>query len=195
MNDKKTRCPWVDLSKPDYVAYHDEEWGVPVYNDQKLFESLTLESAQAGLNWYTILQKRENYRTAFSEFDPQRVASFTERRVTKLMQNAGIVRHRLKIEATINNAKQFMKVQNEFGSFATFLWEFVEGKPRVNQWSESEDSPTTTRESDRLSKELKRRGFKFVGSTICYAHMQATGLVNDHSSNCFRYQEIIQQFA
>lgn len=195
MSQQKIRCPWVDLSKPDYVDYHDKEWGVPIHDDQKLFESLTLESAQAGLNWYTILRKRENYRKAFSEFNPERVARFTELHVAQLMQNPGIVRNRLKIEATVNNAKQFLQVQRAFGSFANFLWDFVGGQPRVNRWQRSEDCPTTTDESNRLSSELKRRGFKFVGPTICYAHMQAVGLVNDHSSHCFRYQEIIRQSA
>ncbi len=186
------RCPWVDLSKPDYVAYHDEEWGVPIHDDDTLFEFLTLESAQAGLSWYTVLRKRENYRKAFANFDAHKVARFTEKRIDRLMQNAGIIRNRQKIAAAINNAKSFLTVQSEFGTFAEYMWQFVDSRPIVNRPRTLKDYPATSTESDAMSKDLKQRGFKFVGSTICYAHMQATGMVNDHSLNCYRRQEIIE---
>ena len=190
--DKQTRCPWVDLTKPDYVAYHDEEWGVPIFDDPTLFEFLTLEAAQAGLSWYTVLRKRENYRAAFADFDVQLVARFTDRRVEKLMEDKGIIRNRLKIKAAISNAQHFLEVQRDFGSFSDYIWEFVGGAPIVNHLETLQDYPATSPESDALSKDLKRRGFKFVGSTICYAHMQATGMVNDHSLDCFRREEIIR---
>jgi DNA-3-methyladenine glycosylase I len=180
------RCPWVDLRKPDYVAYHDEEWGVPVHDDSKLFEFLVLEAAQAGLSWYTILRKRENYRLAFDGFDPAKIARYDAVRVQALLSNAGIVRNRLKVLATINNAQRFLEVQAEFGSFAVYLWQFVDGKPIVNHWKTLAEYPATTRESDAMSQDLKKRGFKFMGSTVCYAHMQATGLVDDHMPGCFR---------
>lgn len=186
-----TRCPWVDLSKEDYVAYHDEEWGVPVHDDRKLFEFLMLESAQAGLSWYTVLKKRENYRRAFSGFDVQRVAEFGDEEVERLVQNAGIIRNRAKILAAITNAQQFIEIQNEFGSFDRYIWGFVEGKTIVNKLKTITDYQSTSPESDALSKDLRHRGFKFVGSTICYAHMQATGMVNDHSLNCYRRAELI----
>ena len=185
-----TRCPWVDLTKPDYIAYHDKEWGVPVHDDRLLFEFLTLESAQAGLSWYTVLHKRENYRKAFDHFDPKQVARYTERRVTKLLSNPGIIRNRLKILAAISNARKFLEVQKEFGTFDAYIWQFVNGKPIVNRLRNMKDYPVTTPESDALSKDLRQRGFTFVGSTICYAHMQATGMVNDHAMDCFRRQEI-----
>ncbi|HUO67693.1 MAG TPA: DNA-3-methyladenine glycosylase I [Gammaproteobacteria bacterium] len=165
--------------------YHDEEWGVPVRDDRKHFEFLLLESAQAGLSWWTILRKRENYRRAFAQFDPAKVARFDARGVTRLMQDAGIVRNRQKIEAAIVNARSFLAVQEEFGSFDAYVWPFVGGAPIMNRWRQQADVPATTPESDALSKDLKRRGFKFVGSTIVYAHMQATGLVNDHLLSCF----------
>ncbi|MEW5682264.1 MAG: DNA-3-methyladenine glycosylase I [Pseudomonadota bacterium] len=184
------RCHWVDLSKPDYVAYHDTEWGVPVYDDNKLFEFLTLEAAQAGLSWYTVLKKRENYRAAFANFDPVKVAAFDEAKAAELMQNPGIIRNRLKIAAAINNAARFLEVQAEFGSFSTYQWQFVGGKPQQSRISGPEDYRATSPESDALSKDLKKRGFKFVGSTIIYAHMQACGMVNDHHQNCFRRQEL-----
>ncbi len=183
------RCPWVDLSKPDYVAYHDEEWGVPVHDDRKLFEFIVLESAQAGLSWYTILRKRENYRQAFDQFDPEKIALYDAAKVEELLGNAGIIRNRLKVLATINNAQRFLAVQAEFGSFATYLWQFVGGKPIVNTRRTLADYPATTPESDAMSKDLKKRGFKFMGSTVCYAHMQATGMVNDHMLDCFRCNE------
>ncbi len=185
------RCPWVDLTKPDYVDYHDKEWGVPLHDDTTLFEFLTLESAQAGLSWYTVLKKRENYRKAFSNFNPEKVAQYTESHFEKLMNNAGIIRNRLKITAAINNAKHFLKIQEEFGSFDRYIWRFVDGKPIVNTLSKLEDYPASSPESDKLSKDLRQRGFKFVGTTICYAHMQATGMINDHSIDCFRRSELL----
>ncbi len=188
---KLCRCPWVDLSKSDYVDYHDKEWGVPLHGDTKLFEFLTLESAQAGLSWYTVLKKRENYRNAFSGFNPEKVAQYTESHFEELMNNAGIIRNRLKITAAINNAKCFLKIQEEFGSFNHYIWRFVDGKPIVNNFSKLADYPASSPESDKLSKDLRQRGFKFVGTTICYAHMQASGMVNDHSIDCFRRNEII----
>ena len=188
------RCPWVDLSKEDYVAYHDKEWGVPVHDDRLLFEFLTLESAQAGLSWYTVLRKRENYRKAFSGFDPQKVARYTGRKVERLLANPGIIRNRLKIRAAIHNAKRFLEVQEAFGSFDAYIWQFVHGRPMVHKIRRMSDYRATTRESDALSKDLKQRGFKFVGSTIIYAHMQATGMVNDHALDCFRRQKIIATY-
>ncbi|MGK7911569.1 MAG: DNA-3-methyladenine glycosylase I [Synechococcus sp.] len=189
---KKCRCPWVDLSKPDYVAYHDREWGVPVHDDRLLFEFLILESAQAGLSWYTVLRKRDNYRRAFHGFDPHRVAQFSEEQIALLQQDAGIIRNRLKISSAIGNARCFLSVTEEFGSFDAYLWRFVDGAPIVNSPNTMEDYAATSPESDALSQDLKRRGFKFVGSTICYAYMQAIGMVNDHSADCFRRQEIIE---
>ncbi len=190
MTDKLIRCPWVDLTKPDYVAYHDDEWGVPVHDDKIFFEFLTLEAAQAGLSWYTVLRKRENYRRLFAEFDVQKVAKFTAARIGKLLQDPGIIRNRLKVEAAVNNARQFIKVQEEFGSFSDYSWRFVDGKPIINRPGTHKDYAATSRESDAMSKDLKKRGFKFVGSTIIYAHMQATGMVNDHAANCFRQRRV-----
>ncbi len=183
-----TRCAWP--KSPLDIAYHDTEWGVPVHDDRILFEFLTLEGAQAGLSWSTILKKRENYRRAFDGFDPERVARFTSKRVDRLLADPGIVRHRGKIESTVSNAKAFLEVQREFGSFDRYAWRFVGGSPRANQWPTLRDIPARTTESDALSKDLKRRGFRFVGSTICYAFMQAVGLVNDHVIDCFRYGEL-----
>lgn len=191
MNDL---CPWVDVTKPDYLSYHDEQWGVPVYEDRLIFEYLTLESAQAGLSWYTVLKKRENYRRAFANFEPEKVARFTQAKIERLLLDPGIIRNRLKVEAAVNNARLFLDVQSEFGSFSEFIWRFVDGRPRVNTLREKKDYPATSAESDALSKDLKKRGFKFLGSTICYAHMQATGMVNDHSLNCFRRQQIIDSY-
>ncbi len=191
MND---RCPWVDVTKPDYLSYHDEQWGVPVYDDRLIFEYLTLESAQAGLSWYTVLKKRENYRRAFANFEPEKVARFTQAKIEKLLLDPGIIRNRLKVEAAVNNARLFIKVQSEFGSFSDYIWRFVDGQPRVNNLRDKKDYPSTSSESDALSKDLKKRGFKFLGSTVCYAHMQATGMVNDHSLNCFRRQQIIDSY-
>ena len=192
--DNLPRCPWVDLSKPDYVDYHDREWGVPLHDDLLLFEFLTLEGAQAGLSWYTVLHKRESYRAAFDHFDPQMVAKYDEVRVALLLENPGIVRNRLKVLAAINNAQRFMEVPEEFGSFNTYVWRFVGGEPVINQFQDTGDYPATTPASDAMSKDLRRRGFKFVGSTICYAHMQATGMVNDHTAACFRRDEIIDLY-
>lgn len=177
------RCPWC-LRDPDYILYHDTEWGKPVYNDQKHFECLTLESAQAGLSWITILKKRENYREAYADFDVQTVANFTEEDIIRLMNNKGLVRNRRKIEASINNAKCFIKIQQEFGSFQEYIWSFVDGKVINNHWESSEQVPASTELSHRLSSELKRHGFKFLGPTTVYAHLQATGLVNDHLNSC-----------
>jgi DNA-3-methyladenine glycosylase I len=187
------RCPWVDLSKADYVAYHDKEWGVPVYDDRLLFEFLTLESAQAGLSWYTVLKKRENYRRAFENFEPEKIARFDREKIEGLLLDPGIIRNRLKIEATVNNAHKFLEVQANYGSFSKYLWGFVGGKPKINNLRKLSDYPATSQESDALSKDLKSRGFKFLGSTICYSHMQATGMVNDHSLDCFRRSEIIEK--
>ena len=184
------RCAWAG-DDPLYAAYHDDEWGVPVHDDRTLFEFLILEGAQAGLSWITILKKRENYREAFDGFDPQRIARYREARVQKLLGNAGIVRNKLKVRSSIGNAKAFLAVQKEFGSFDRFIWDFVGGAPKVNAWKSLAEVPAKTAESDAMSKELKRRGFKFVGSTICYAYMQAVGMVNDHTVDCFRYRELV----
>lgn len=179
------RCHWADLSKPDYVAYHDTEWGVPVYDDNKLFEFLVLEAAQAGLSWYTVLKKRDNYRTAFANFDPVKVAAFDEAKASELLLNPGIIRNRLKIAAAINNASRFIEVQQEFGSFSQYQWRFVNGSPQVNNIASAADIRATSPESDAFSKDLKKRGFTFIGSTIMYAYMQACGMVNDHHNQCF----------
>ncbi len=180
------RCHWAG-SDPLYIEYHDTEWGVPVHDDRKLFEMLTLEGAQAGLSWITILRKRGNYKKAFDNFDAKRVANYKAMDVRKLMKNDGIVRNRLKIESTISNAKAFLTVKNEFGSFDAYIWQFVNGKPKRNSRKTMKDVPPTSPESDAMSRDLKKRGFRFVGSTICYAFMQATGMVNDHLVSCFRY--------
>ena len=181
----KPRCTWAG-NDPLYIRYHDEEWGVPVHDDRRLFEFLILEGAQAGLSWITILRKRENYRKAFANFDPVRVARFNKDRVERLLGNPGIVRNRLKIESTVSNAKAFLAVQSEFGSFDRYLWKFVDNRPIVNRWHSHKQVPARTKVSDALSKDLGKRGFRFVGSTICYAFMQAIGMVNDHTANCFR---------
>ena len=184
-----TRCDWSIGLDPAYERYHDVEWGVPVRNDRTHFEFLVLESAQAGLSWWTILRKREGYRRAFAEFDAAKVARFTSRTIEKLLEDPGIVRNRQKIEAAVTNARAYLKIQEELGSFDKYVWQFVGGAPIVNRWRKREEVPPTSKESDALSKDLKARGFKFVGSTIVYAHMQATGLVNDHLVGCFRYRE------
>jgi len=190
----KQRCPWVDESKPDYLDYHDREWGVPLYDDQAIFEFLTLEAAQAGLSWYTVLRKRDNYRVAFDHFDPRVVARYDEKKVAELLANSGIIRNRAKIAAAVTNAQRFIEVQDEFGVFAKYIWSFVNHAPKVNSLRSLADYPATSLESDALSRDLKARGFKFMGSTICYAHMQATGLVNDHALDCFRRAEIISTY-
>ena len=182
----KVRCAWATTEPA--IRYHDEEWGVPVHDEHILFEFLILEGAQAGLSWNTILNKRDNYRKAFDRFDPERVASYNAKKIQQLLKNEGIVRNRLKIVSTVANAKAFLKVQEEFGSFDRYIWQFVEGKPRINTWKSGDRLPATTPESDAMSKDLKRRGFNFVGSTICYAIMQAVGMVNDHAIDCFRYK-------
>ncbi|GGF34920.1 DNA-3-methyladenine glycosylase I [Echinicola rosea] len=186
---EKFRCPWC-LGFEDYIKYHDEEWGVPVYSDRVHFEFLVLESAQAGLSWATILKKREGYRRAFAGFDYKQVADFPDSMVEELLQDRGIIRNRLKIAAAINNAKRFMEVQAEIGSFTNYIWDFVNGKPIDGHLKSMADAKATTPESDKLAKDLKKRGFKFLGSTTIYAHMQATGLVNDHLMQCFRHQEV-----
>lgn len=187
--EEKNRCSWC-LGFDQYIQYHDREWGVPVHDDRVHFEFLILEGAQAGLSWSMILKKREGYRKSFADFDPAKVARFTSSKIEKLLQNPGIVRNKLKVNAAVNNAKRFLEVQKEFGSFDHYIWRFVNGKPIVNSWRSMKKVPATSRESDALSKDLIQRGFKFVGSTVIYAHMQACGLVNDHMVDCFRYQEV-----
>lgn len=185
------RCEWVsNNSKSLDIKYHDEEWGVPVHNDRVLFEFLILEGAQAGLSWSTILNKRNNYRKAYDNFEPRKVAKYDATRQKELLQNEGIVRNRLKVAASVTNAKAFLEVQKEFGSFDKYIWGFVGNQTIQNKWKTLKEIPATTNESDAMSKDLKKRGFKFVGSTICYAFMQATGMVNDHTTNCFRYKKL-----
>jgi len=188
----QNRCEWAKDSYEAYEKYHDEEWGVPVYDDKVHFEFLILESAQAGLSWRTILNKREGYREAFADFDVNVVANYDEDKIKQLITFEGIVRNKLKINATVNNAKRFIEVQKEFGSFNDYIWAFVNNEPIVGHWKQASEVPVTTQESDALSKDLKKRGFKFVGSTIMYAYMQATGLVNDHTTDCFRYKELLK---
>lgn len=185
----KTRCGWV-TNDPLYLAYHDSEWGVPEHDDRKLFELLILEGAQAGLSWLTILRKRENYRQAFAHFDAGKIATFGDKQVAALLANEGIVRNRLKIAATIHNARVFLAVQKEYRDFAAYLWQFSDGEPKTNAWKTLKEVPAKTAESDAMSKALAKRGFKFVGSTICYAFMQAAGMVNDHTVDCFRYAQV-----
>lgn len=186
---EKVRCSWC-LGFDQYIEYHDKEWGVPVHDDQVHFEFLILEGAQAGLSWSTILKKRDGYRKAFAQFDPVKVARFSPAKIEKLLLNPGIVRNKLKVNAAVVNAQKFLEVQNEFGSFDKYIWSFVGGKPIINKWRVMKELPATSRESDALSKDLKLRGFKFVGSTVIYAHMQACGLINDHLMDCFRYHEV-----
>ncbi|WP_298368436.1 DNA-3-methyladenine glycosylase I [uncultured Lutibacter sp.] len=186
---EKNRCSWCG-NDPLYKEYHDTEWGVPVYDDDKLFEFLILETFQAGLSWITILRKRENFRAAFDNFDYEKIANYNEEKFNELINNAGIVRNKLKIKATISNAVAFMEVQKEFGSFSKYIWSFTDGKPIKNKAKSLGEVPATTELSDKISKDLKKRGFKFVGSTVIYAHMQATGMVNDHVIDCFRYNEV-----
>ncbi len=181
-------CPWP-ASDPLMIAYHDTEWGVPLYDDKKLFEFLVLEGMQAGLSWRTVLHKRENFRRAFDDFNPEKIARYGSAKVAKLMNDAGIIRNRLKIQASISNARAFLDIQEKEGSFHKYLWQFTDGKPIVNRWKSLKDIPATSTESDAMSKDLKEKGFRFVGSTVCYAHMQATGMVNDHMVNCFRHAE------
>lgn len=187
---EKTRCGWVKMSNQKYVDYHDLEWGVPVHDDQRLFEFLILESFQAGLSWETVLNKRENFRKAFSKFDVEKVARFNSNSITRLQSDASIIRNKLKIEAAVNNAKQFIKIQGTFGSFNDYIWNFVDGKPIINRWKTLKEIPANTKLSDAISKDLKQRGFKFMGTTVVYSHLQATGIVNDHLIDCFRYLEV-----
>jgi len=189
-NRMPERCPWAAAGDPKYAAYHDREWGVPQHDDRVLFEFLLLEGAQAGLSWSTILNKRENYRKAFAGFDPRKVARFDKARIRKLLADPGIVRNRLKVESAVTNAQAFLEVQREFGSFDAYIWRFVGGKPIQNARKDGKSVPASTAESDAMSKDLKKRGFRFVGSTIMYAFMQATGMVNDHTTACFRWKPL-----
>jgi DNA-3-methyladenine glycosylase I len=184
----KARCPWAKGEL--YCEYHDQEWGVPLHDDRRLFEMLILEGAQAGLSWETILKKRQNYRAAFDSFDPLKVAAYDEAKIAALLENPGIIRNRLKINAAVQNARAFLAVQAEFVSFDAYIWRFVDGRPVQNEWASVREVPASTRESDAMSKDLARRGFKFTGTTICYAFMQATGMVNDHLTSCFRWREL-----
>ena len=188
MNDKK-RCGWCEGDKL-YEAYHDNEWGVPVYDDNILFEFLILETFQAGLSWITVLRKRENFRIAFDNFDYKKISNYTQEKIDTLLQDAGIIRNKLKIKATITNAQSFIKIQDQFGSFSKYIWKFVDDKPIKNSLRNYKEAPANTMLSDIISKDLKKRGFKFVGSTVVYAHMQATGMVNDHEISCFRYEDV-----
>ena len=182
------RCPWP--SSPEMIEYHDQEWGVPIHNDRKIFEFLVLESMQAGLSWQIVLKKRENFRKAYDNFDPTKIAKYTQKDVKRLLADPGIIRNKAKILATINNARCFLEVQKEFGSFDKYIWRFVDGRPIKNKFRRLSQIPAKTKDSDTLAADLKKRGFKFLGSTVCYAHMQATGLVNDHLIDCFRYNEV-----
>ncbi|MBN2290582.1 MAG: DNA-3-methyladenine glycosylase I [Candidatus Glassbacteria bacterium] len=186
----KKRCSWVPLDNPLYVKYHDREWGVPVRDDRLMFEFLTLESAQAGLSWLTVLRKRENYRAAFDNFDPGKVARYGEDKLAGMLADPGLIRNRQKLSAAINNARAFLRVQEEFGSFCEYIWGFVDNRPVVSGWETDDQVPANTPLSAALSKDLKQRGFKFVGSTVVYSHLQATGLVNDHTVDCFRFREL-----
>ena len=185
----KTRCTWC-LSYGDFINYHDEEWGVPVHDDRHLFEMLILEGAQAGLNWLTVLKKRAGYKTAFDNFDAEKIVQYDEAKLPALVQNPAIIRHKLKINSVVKNAKGFLKIQEEFGSFDQYIWQFVDGHPIINNFKESKDVPATSKESDAMSKALKKRGFSFVGSTICYAYMQGVGMVNDHTMDCYRWSAV-----
>lgn len=186
------RCEWTHGNSL-LIDYHDHDWGVPDADDRKLFEMLILEGAQAGLSWLTILKRRENYRKAFDDFEPSVVANYDDAKIAALLQDAGIIRNKLKVNAAVTNAQCFLEIQKEFGSFSDYIWRFVDGKPIINHWKNHEEVPATTGESDEMSKDLKKRGFKFVGSTICYAYMQSIGMVNDHTTNCFRHQQLISR--
>ena len=186
------RCPW-STNDPLYIQYHDEEWGVPVHDDRILFEFLILEGFQAGLSWITILKKRENFRRAFDNFDYEKITSYSAKKITSLLSDSGIIRNKLKVNAAVTNARAFIDVQKEFGTFDKYIWQFVEGKPIINRWKSIREIPATTELSDHLSKDLKSRGFKFVGSTIVYSHMQATGMVNDHIIDCFRHRQLAEK--
>lgn len=182
------RCAWVPANNELYIQYHDQEWGIPVYDDRKLFEMIILEGAQAGLSWITVLKKREAYRQAFDNFDPEKVANYDEKKIAELLENPGIIRNRLKVNSTVTNAKAMLEIKQQGQSFSDYLWQFVDGKPIVNAWTTFEQVPVSTKESDAMSKHLKKCGFKFVGTTICYAFMQAVGMVNDHTTDCFCYK-------
>lgn len=184
-----SRCSWCEKEEV-YIEYHDKEWGVPVHDDRKQFEFIVLESAQAGLSWLTILKRRENYRKAYDGFDPEKVAQYDAEKLEELLNNAGIIRNRMKIEASINNAQKFIEIQQEFGSFSNYIWGFVNNKPIINKFTSISEVPATTELSDTISKDLKKRGFKFMGSTIVYAHLQAVGIINDHITSCYRYEEV-----
>jgi len=190
MGDARKRCEWVNPDDPVMLDYHDREWGVPVHDDRKHFEFLVLEAAQAGLSWSTVLRKREGYRRAFSDFDPEKVARYTDKRVETLTQDPSIIRNRMKIAAAVRNARQFLAIQHEFGCFDSYAWRFVDGRAQLNRWKSMKDIPATSPQSEAFSTDLKKRGFSFVGSTIIYAHMQAVGMVNDHLVDCFRYREV-----
>jgi DNA-3-methyladenine glycosylase I len=186
----KNRCDWAEDTFPQYIKYHDEEWGVPVHDDRTHFEFLILEGAQAGLSWSTILKRREGYRNAFAQFDPEKVARFNEDKIQELLQDEGIIRNKLKVRSAVTNAQLFLDIQKEYGTFDEYIWQFVGGEPIVNHWKSMKEVPATTKESDALAKDLKKRGFKFTGSTIMYAHMQACGLVMDHTVDCFRFADL-----
>jgi DNA-3-methyladenine glycosylase I len=186
------RCPWASVQNPLMLEYHDREWGVPVHDDRKHFEFLVLEGAQAGLSWSVVLNKREGYRRAFSQFDPKKIARYTDNQIQKLVSDAGIIRNRAKIQSAVRNAQAFLAIQQELGSFDAYCWRFVGGGPKLNRWKEAKQVPATTAESDAFSKDLKHRGFTFVGSTVMYAYMQAVGMVNDHLADCFRHRELRQ---
>jgi DNA-3-methyladenine glycosylase I len=190
VTNRITRCAWAGSDNPLMLEYHDREWGVPVHDDRRHFEFLVLEAAQAGLSWAIVLKKREGYRRAFSEFDPRKVARYTPARIQKLLLDPSIIRNRLKIESAVRNARAFLAIQDEFGSFDAYCWRFVDGRPRRNRWKAMKEIPATSPESDAFSKDLKKRGFSFVGSTVVYAHMQAVGMVNDHVVSCFRYSQV-----
>lgn len=185
-----SRCDWAG-SDPDMIAYHDEDWGVPVRDDRKLFEMLILEGAQAGLSWSTILKRREGYQKAFDHFDAEKVVNYDDTKIASLLQDTGIIRNKLKVNAAVTNARCFLEVEKEFASFSEYIWQFVGGKPIINHWKTKDEVPVTTPESDAMSKDMKKRGFKFVGSTICYAYMQSTGMVNDHTVDCFRHDQLL----
>jgi len=191
MNDSVKRCPWVDPSKPGYLEYHDREWGVPVHDDRRLFEFLVLEAFQAGLSWYTILRRRDAFRIAFDQFDPEKVARYGEAKIRELLLNQGIIRNRAKVLAAVNNAGRFLDVQEQYGSFDAFIWSFIDNKPVVNEIRRLEDYPSKSAQSEAISKALRKMGFSFVGPTIIYAHMQATGMVNDHTIDCYRRAEVV----
>ena len=191
--DNKSRCSWVPEKDPLYIEYHDQEWGVPEHDDQKLFEMLILEGAQAGLSWITVLRKRENYQQLFDQFDPEKIIHYDEKKIASLLENPGIIRNKLKVNSVVINAKLMIEIQQGGQSFSDYLWQFVDGKPIINKWKTFDQVPVSTPESDAMSKDLKKRGFKFIGTTICYAFMQATGMVNDHTTDCFCYKTSVKR--